>query len=179
MSIVDRQRRPDRDREMSDANISTTERAIGPDPLAPDARDRVRAMAEFTARGKAFRFPKGQSGNPMGGRGSVTRAANSPREASPEMMAGLIDLAKNAVDERVRSVCLIAVLDRAGVRPIDYDPAEDAAARQPKFDPSLATQRRRQRTSAPKTTSAQSNDVGIYRHRSMCGNNCESSTQTC
>ena len=108
-----------------------------PDPLAPDARDRVRAMAEFTARGKAFRFPKGQSGNPMGGRGSVTRAANSPREASPEMMAGLIDLAKNAVDERVRSVCLIAVLDRAGVRPIDYDPAEDAAARQPKFDPSL------------------------------------------
>ena len=64
MSIVDPQRRPDRDREMSDANISTTERAIGPDPLAPDARDRVRAMAEFTARGKAFRFPKGQSGNP-------------------------------------------------------------------------------------------------------------------
>ena len=53
------------------------------------------------------------------------------------MMAGLIDLAKNAEDERVRSVCLIAVLDRAGVRPIDYDPAEDAAARQPKFDPSL------------------------------------------
>ena len=53
------------------------------------------------------------------------------------MMAGLINLAKNAVDERVRSVCLIAVLDRAGVRPIDYDPAEDAAARQPKFDPSL------------------------------------------
>ena len=102
----------------------------------------------------------------MGSRGSVTRAANSPREASPEMMAGLIDLAKNAVDERVRSVCLIAVLDRAGVRPIDYDPAEDAAARQPKFDPSLATQRRRQRTSAPKTTSAQSNDVAIYRHRS-------------
>jgi hypothetical protein len=29
------------------------------------------------------------------------------------------------------------VLDRAGVRPIDYDPAEDAAARQPRFDPSL------------------------------------------
>jgi len=31
------------------------------------------------------------------------------------------------------------VLDRAGVRPIDYDPAEDAAARRPKFDPSLYT----------------------------------------
>ena len=31
------------------------------------------------------------------------------------------------------------MLDRAGVRPIDYDPAEDAAARRPKFDPSLYT----------------------------------------
>ena len=51
----------------------------------------------------------------------------------------LIDLAKNAVDERVRSVCLIAVLDRAGVRPIDYIPAEDAAAGRTRFDPSLYT----------------------------------------
>jgi len=53
------------------------------------------------------------------------------------MMAGLIDLAKNAVDDRVRSVCLIAVLDRAGVRPIDYDPTIDEAAEGPRFDPSL------------------------------------------
>jgi hypothetical protein len=53
------------------------------------------------------------------------------------MMAGLIDLAKNAVDERVRSVCLVAVLDRAGVRPIDYDPTIDKASESPKFDPSL------------------------------------------
>ena len=37
------------------------------------------------------------------------------------MMRGLIELAKTAEDERVRSVCLVAVLDRAGVRPIDYD----------------------------------------------------------
>ena len=55
------------------------------------------------------------------------------------MMRGLVDLATSAEDERVRSVCLIAVLDRAGVRPIDYDPAEDAAARKPRFDPSLYT----------------------------------------
>ena len=137
MSIVDRQRRPDRDGEMSDANISTTERAIGPDPLAPDARARALARAQFTARGKAFRFPKGRSGNPDGQSRFYHACRQLAREASPEMMAGLIDLAKNAVDERVRSVCLIAVLDRAGVRPIDYDPAEDAAARQPKFDPSL------------------------------------------
>jgi hypothetical protein len=98
---------------------------------------RALAMAQFTARGKAFRFPKGRSGNPDGQSRFYHACRQLAREASPEMMAGLIDLAKNAVDERVRSVCLIAVLDRAGVRPIDYDPAEDAAARQPKFDPAL------------------------------------------
>jgi hypothetical protein len=40
------------------------------------------------------------------------------------MMRGLIELAKTAEDERVRSVCLVAVLDRAGVKPIDFDPNE-------------------------------------------------------
>ena len=99
MSIVDPQRRPDRDREMSDANISTTERAIGPDPLAPDARARGLARAQFTARGKAFRFPKGRSGNPDGQSRFYHACRQLAREASPEMMAGLIDLAKNAVDE--------------------------------------------------------------------------------
>ena len=137
MSTVDRQHRPDRDRELSGAKISATGRAVGTDPLAPDARARVLARAEFTARGKAFRFPKGQSGNPDGQSRFYHACRQLAREASPEMMAGLIELARNAVDERVRSVCLIAVLDRAGVRPIDYDPAEDAAARQPRFDPSL------------------------------------------
>jgi hypothetical protein len=124
---------------MPDAHISTTGRAVGTDPLAPGARARVQAMAEFTARGKAFRFPKGRSGNPDGQSRFYHECRKLAREASPEMMAGLIDLAKNAVDERVRSVCLIAVLDRAGVRPIDYIPAEDAATRKPRFDPSLYT----------------------------------------
>jgi hypothetical protein len=32
----------------------------------------------------------------------------------------------------------MAVLDRAGVRPVDYDPSEEKAER-PKFDPSLYT----------------------------------------
>jgi hypothetical protein len=53
------------------------------------------------------------------------------------MMRGLVDLAKTAEDERVRSVCLIAVLDRAGVRLIDYGPPIGAAAERKKFDPSL------------------------------------------
>ena len=104
MSMVDPQRRPDRDRELSDANISTTGIAVDSDPLAPGARARVQAMAEFTARGKAFRFPKGQSGNPDGQSRFYHACRKLAREASREMMAGLIDLAKNAVDERVRSV---------------------------------------------------------------------------
>ena len=97
------------------------------------------AMAEFTARGKAFRFPKGQSGNPDGQSRFYHECRKIAREASPEMMRGLVDLARTAEDERVRSVCLIAVLDRAGVRPIDYNPAEDTTARKPSFDPGLYT----------------------------------------
>ena len=50
------------------------------------------------------------------------------------MMRGLVQLAQHAEDERVRSVCLVAVLDRAGVKPIDYDPAEEKAER-PQFNP--------------------------------------------
>ena len=49
------------------------------------------------------------------------------------MMRGLIDLGKNAEDERVRSVCLVAVLDRAGIRPIDRP--EPEPEQRPAFDP--------------------------------------------
>ena len=66
MSIADPRRQSDRDRDKSDTSISLAGRAVGIDPPAPDARARVLAMAEFTGRGKAFRFPKGQSGNPDG-----------------------------------------------------------------------------------------------------------------
>ena len=52
------------------------------------------------------------------------------------MMAGLIQLAETAEDERVRSVCIIAVLDRAGLRPIETDPFPD---NKPPFDPRLYT----------------------------------------
>jgi hypothetical protein len=70
------------------------------------------------ARTKAYRFPKCQSGNPDGQSKFYHQCRKLAREASPEMMRGLVDLAKNAEDERVRSVCLVAVLDRAGIRPI-------------------------------------------------------------
>jgi hypothetical protein len=124
---------------MSDTNVRTMVPAVDPDALGSEPRARALAMAQFTARGRAFRFSKGQSGNPDGQSRFYHACRKLAREAGPEMMAGLIDLAKNAVDERVRSVCLVAVLDRAGVRPIDFDPTVDEAAERRKFDPSIYT----------------------------------------
>ena len=50
------------------------------------------------------------------------------------MMQVLIDLAKDpAADERVRSVCAVAVLDRGGVMPIDKPEVEPET--KPAFDP--------------------------------------------
>jgi hypothetical protein len=85
------------------------------------------------ARTKAFRFPKGRSGNPDGQSRFYHEARKIAREASPEAMRELVALAKTAEDERVRAVCLVAVLDRAGVGPMDHDPSSDNP--QPTWDP--------------------------------------------
>jgi hypothetical protein len=74
------------------------------------------------AKTKAFRFKKGQSGNPDGQSNFHHQARKLARDASPDMMRELIELAKTAEDERVRAVCLVAVLDRGGLRPVDQDP---------------------------------------------------------
>ena len=88
------------------------------------------------AKIKAYCFPKGKSGNPGGLSKFYFEARQLAKQASPEMMQVLINLAKDEnVDERVRSVCAIAVLDRGGVRPIDFDPSEEKAP-QPAFNPS-------------------------------------------
>jgi hypothetical protein len=85
------------------------------------------------ARNRAFRWPRGVSGNPTGQSRFYHECRKLAREASPDMMLGLIDLAKNAEDERVRSVCQMAVLDRAGIRPIDKPEPENAD--RPAFEP--------------------------------------------
>ena len=90
------------------------------------------------ARTKAFRFPKGRSGNPDGQSRFYHEARRIAREASPEAMRELVVLAKTAEDERVRAVCLVAVLDRAGVKPIDYDPTRDQQT-PPTWDPGALT----------------------------------------
>jgi hypothetical protein len=91
--------------------------------------------AILKARTRAFRFPKGQSGNPSGQSRFYHEARKIARQASPQAMRDLVELSRTAEDERVRAVCLTAVLDRGGVRPIDYDPAEERQAKKPEFDP--------------------------------------------
>jgi hypothetical protein len=90
------------------------------------------------ARTRAYRFPKGKSGNPDGQSRFYHESRKLANHAAPDMMRGLIELANNAEDERVRSVCLVAVLDRADIRPIDK-PEPDQKPRRPRLDPSKYT----------------------------------------
>jgi hypothetical protein len=98
------------------------------------------------ARTKAFRFPKGQSGNPDGQSRFYHECRKIAREASPDMMRGLVELAKTSEDDRVRSVCLVAVLDRAGLRPMDYDPNQEQS--EPTWDPGKLTAEEREQLKA-------------------------------
>jgi hypothetical protein len=107
-------------------------------------RKRLVTLAETAATPAALRaykrWPKGVAVTPHGralGQGRVyAQARTLARAAAPRMMAGLIQLAETAEDERVRSVSIIAVLDRAGLRPIETDPFPD---NKPPFDPRLYT----------------------------------------
>jgi hypothetical protein len=100
--------------------------------------DSAQHLAIMQARNKAFRWPKGTSGRTPLAR-CYHQAREIARRSSPEMMERLIELARTSEDGRVAAVCAMAVLDRGGLKPIDYDPAEEAANRKPKFDPSLYT----------------------------------------
>jgi hypothetical protein len=93
-----------------------------PTALAALAEKRAKAAYPWRA---AKPFQPGQSGNPGGMSRFYYECRRIARDASPEMMRGLIELARTAQDERVKSVALIAVLDRAGIRPVDYDPNAD------------------------------------------------------
>jgi hypothetical protein len=87
----------------------------GPVPALINAAETARRTANKIFRPGPGRFQPGVSGNPSGQSHFYHQCRKIARAASPEMMYGLIELAKNAEDERVRSVCLVAVLDRAGV----------------------------------------------------------------
>jgi len=78
------------------------------------------------ARTKAYLLKKGKPGNPDGQARFDHECRKLSNRTAPDMMRGHAELANNAEDERVRSVCLVAVLDRAGVRPIDQLEPEKA-----------------------------------------------------
>jgi hypothetical protein len=95
-------------------------------------------LVVMRARNRAYRWPKGTSGNPSGQSRFYHECRRLAREAGPDMMSVLIGLAKDpAADERVRSVCAVAVLDRGGVMPIDRPEAEPE--QRLKFDPRAYT----------------------------------------
>jgi len=93
-----------------------------------------------------WRFQPGQSGNPGGLSKFYWETRRLARDAAPAVMARLIKLALHADDERVASVCGVAVLDRAGIRPTDYDPAQDVTP--PSWDPGALTDEERENLKA-------------------------------
>ena len=93
-----------------------------------------------------WRWRPGQSGNPGGISRFYYESRRIFREASPEAAQALVDLALHAEDERVRSICLVAVLDRSGVKPIEYDPAQDETP--PSWDPGALTDEERENLKA-------------------------------
>ena len=97
------------------------------------AAARARTYAGAAAL-KAYRYPKGVSGNPSGMSRFYFECRQIFQEASPALARAIVELALDPkVDERVRSVLIVAGLDRAGVRPMDYDPSSDNP--QPTWDP--------------------------------------------
>jgi hypothetical protein len=78
----------------------------------------------------------GVSGNPTGRGGLYLECRRLAAEASPDAMRRLIEL-MDAEDERVSYMATTAVLDRSGVKPIDYDPAQDQPT--PSWDPGKLT----------------------------------------
>ena len=77
---------------------------------------------------RAFKWRPGQSGNPLGRGGLYHECRRLASEASPTAMKRLIELMENAEDERVAFMACTAILDRAGVRPKEYDPSEEEKA---------------------------------------------------
>jgi hypothetical protein len=98
-----------------------------------DRRRRIEQPGEVEKsakrRAKAlYPWRPGQSGNPRGS-GLYAEARHLARQAGAAVMEALIHLALHAEDERVRSVCCVAVLDRAYGRPREMKEEQSAEQR--------------------------------------------------
>ena len=109
----------------------TGARARGADRLHPTMR--------------SWMWQPGVSGNPTGRGGLYLECRRLAAEASPDAMRRLIELME-AEDERVSYMATVAVLDRSGVKPIDYDPTQDQV--QPSWDPGALTDEEREQLKA-------------------------------
>jgi hypothetical protein len=92
-----------------------------PSELEESAKRRAKALYPW-------RWSPGRSGNPHGV-GLYQEARQLARQAGAAVMERLIDLALHAEDERVSSVCCVAVLDRAYGRPREAQEQETAETR--------------------------------------------------
>jgi hypothetical protein len=93
-------------------SVPARTRARGADRLHPSMRSRM--------------WQPGVSGNPTGRGGLYLECRRLAAEASPDAMRRLIELME-ADDERVSYMATTAILDRSGVKAIDYDPSQDVA----------------------------------------------------
>jgi hypothetical protein len=100
-----------------------SERSIGQINVPP-GRAQVRDVPE---NARPYKWKPGQSGNPAGRSGLYGECRRLAAEASPTAMKRLIEL-MDAQDERVAYMAAVAVLDRAGVKPREFDPREEEKA---------------------------------------------------
>jgi hypothetical protein len=102
--------------------------SVLPDPTSAASRPAL----------KAYRFKKGSVNNPGGLSRFYYQCRQIFQENAPELARAAIELALDPeTDQRVRSVLIVAGLDRAGVKPIDYAPAQDVTP--PTWDPGALT----------------------------------------
>ena len=102
-------------------------------------------MRDMPEAARPYKWKPGQSGNPTGRGRLYLECRRLAAEASPDAMRRLITL-MDSVDERVSYMATVAVLDRSGVKPIDYDPAQDQP--EPSWDPGALTPDEREQLKA-------------------------------
>jgi hypothetical protein len=110
--------------------------------MAESGRAQVRDVPKAA---RSYKWKPGQSGNPTGRGGLYLECRRLAAEASPDAMRRLIEL-MDAEDERVSYMATTAVLDRSGVKPINYDPAHDQP--QLNWDPGALTVQEREQLKA-------------------------------
>jgi hypothetical protein len=105
-------------------------------------KPRTRARALHPAM-IARQWKPGESGGGGGRTGLYHECRKLAAEASPRAMLRLIEL-MDAADERVAFMAATAILDRSGVKPIEFNPNDDPESKPPLNVALLSPERRQQ-----------------------------------